>query len=185
MVQRRNYNLYLAAKATLSLSAGIFGPFYILFVQQKGGGLENFGIAMGILAFTQALTSYFVGGLSDIHGRKPILITAGFLSALTTIAYLLINQQWQLFGLQALSGVLGGIEGTVGFSFLGDLTKKETRGADIGRFDATVGIVGAFAMILGGYIAKALGIESVFILMALGEILYASLLIFTREQQIT
>ena len=67
----RNYRLYLVASIITSFAGGIFGPFYVLFIRQKGGGIESFGIAMGLLLFFQSLMSYFAGKYSDKLGRKP------------------------------------------------------------------------------------------------------------------
>jgi MFS family permease len=177
---KSNYRIYLASKAILSFASGIFGPFFVLFISQKGSGLESFGIAMGLLVMAQSITFYFAGRLSDTFGRKPFLVIEGYLSAVVVMAYLFISFHWQLYLLQIIQGILGGVEAIVGVSLLADLTETKTRGGDMGRFNAIVGTLTGLAMLLGGYIVGVLGISAVFVLMAFAQILYASLLLFMR-----
>jgi len=181
MNKKRNYKIYLVSNVITSLAGGIFGPFYILFVQQKGGGLEKFAIAMGLLLLVQSIVSYYAGKFSDIFGRKPLLIFEGYVYAIVILLYLFIDKTWQLYSLQMIMGFLAGLELTASTAFLGDITEKEKRGADIGRYHAIVGIVTALAMMAGGYIIAIIGIKSVFVLMAVASTISASIFWFIKE----
>ena len=183
LVQQQNYRIYLISNIIISLVGGVFGPFYILFVQQKGGGVENFGLALGFLLLTQSIVSYFAGKYSDISGRKPLLILQGYLFSIVILSYLFIVQIWQLYLLQIINGLLGGIEVAVGSSFLADITETKNRGRMIGKYQAIVGITTAIAMMLSGYFVALTGIKTIFIIMAIANVFSATLYIFIKEKR--
>lgn len=178
----RNYRLYLVASVITSFAGGIFGPFYILFIRQKGGGIESFGIAMGLLLLFQSLMSYFAGRYSDKLGRKPLFLFEGYLSVFVVLLYLFIGSAWQLYVLQIINGLLAGIHGTAEVSFLGDITELGSRGRNIGKFHTITGIVAALAMMAGGYLVVISGIKIIFILMAVASFLSTTILLFVREK---
>lgn len=179
----RNYRLYLIASSITSFAGGIFGPFYVLFIQQKGGGIENFGIAMGIFALVQSIFFYLAGKYSDIFGRKPLFIIEGYISVLVFLLYLMIDNIWQLYLLQMINGLLSGIHGTTEVAFLGDITNTEKRGKDIGKYHAITGAIAALAMMGSGYIVGKIGIQIIFIFAALASLISTTILLFLKEKR--
>lgn len=179
---KRNYKIFLTANIITSFVAGIFGPFYILFVQDKGGGIEKFAIAMGLLLLVQSIVYYFSGKCSDAWGRKPLLILEGYGHAIVVILYLFIAHIWQLYILQIMTGMLAGLGTTASTSFLGDITKKKSRGKNIGKYYMIVGVISALTMMAGGYVVAAIGIKIVFILMAIANIISASIFWMLKEK---
>jgi MFS family permease len=157
-----NYQLLLLFSGIDALAAGLFMPFWIIFIQEFGGSIESFGIAVGLMALAGALTSYFVGRHSDVLGRKPFLVTAEVVMAAIMVTYTLITELWQLYALQVASGIVTAMTVTMGQTLLADNTVRGTRGKDVGRFNALGGVVGAFAMMGGGYLAGELGIKVIF-----------------------
>ena len=182
LLMEHNYRLYLAASVITSFAGGIFGPFYILFVRQKGGGIENFGVAMGLLLLFQSLMSYFAGRYSDKFGRKPLFLLEGYLSGFVVLFYLFVGQIWQLYALQIINGLLAGIHGTAEVSFLGDITKFGSRGERVGKFHATTGVVAALAMMASGYLVATMGLRVIFILMAIASFISTTVLLFVKEK---
>jgi len=180
---KENYKIFLTANIINSFIAGIFGPFYILFVQDKGEGLEKFAMAMGLLLLAQSIVAYYAGKYSDIFGRKPLLILEGYGHALVVILFLFVSQIWQLYVLQIIIGVLAGLEATAHTSFLGDVTDKKSRGENIGKYYMIVGIVSALTMMAGGYVIAIIGIKIVFILMVLADIISTSMFWMLREER--
>ena len=180
---KKNYKIFLTANIISSFIAGIFGPFYILFVQDKGGGLENFGIAMGLLLLAQSIVAYYAGKYSDIFGRKPLLILEGYGHAITVILFLFISQIWQLYVLQIISGILAGLEATAHTSFLGDITEKKSRGKDVGKYYMVVGTISALTMMAGGYVIAIVGLKIVFVLMAIADIISTSMFWMLKENK--
>lgn len=179
--RKRNYKIYIISNVVTAFAGGIFGPFFILFVQEKGGSIENFAIAMGLLVLVQSIVAYYAGKYSDVIGRKPLLIFEGYAHAVVVFFYLFITSVAQLYVLQIFTGLLAGLGATVGAAFLGDITKRKDRGRDMGKFNAIVGIMTALTMIAGGYVVATLGLKFVFILMIFADIISTSILLFIKE----
>ena len=180
---RLSYRIYLVSTVVISLAAGIFGPFLTLFINQKGGSYEVFGMALGMSVLAQAVAAYYGGHHSDRLGRKPFLIAQGYLQAIVVLLYLGAQYPWHLYVLGIADGMLMGIAVTVGNAFLADLTSKGTRGKDMGQRDALINISSGITMMAGGYFAAHFGIPAIFILMAVAQVIATSLLLFVKEPE--
>ena len=53
-----NYRIFLFS-ATSSFGLGLFMPFWIVFIQDFGSGIEQFGFTIGLMVLAQSVTSYF------------------------------------------------------------------------------------------------------------------------------
>lgn len=158
---KSNYNKFLFANSILFFAIGLFSPFWIIFIREKGG-IEQFGLAIGLMTIAQAITSYLVGKYSDKVGKRSFLIGAGFLMSGVIFSYTLINSTIALYILQILSGIVIATQQTMEKVILGDLTSKISRGTDVGKYEAiTVGMVGIATMI-GGLIIGKLGTQIIF-----------------------
>ncbi|MFA4915659.1 MAG: MFS transporter [Syntrophales bacterium] len=156
---------------------GLVGPFYVLYVSKISGTTEKLGIAFSIMVLVQSLTSYVVGRYSDKLGRKPFLLMIGLLDASILLAYTVADKTYHIYILQGLLGVTNAMGMTVRGTILGDLTKRERRGTDIGKYNAIVGIFSAIGIVLGGFITKIYGLKSIFYLGA-AVIFISTILIF-------
>lgn len=178
---RRNLRIFTFSNSLMALAFGLFGPFYLIFINDIGGSIENFGIAVGLVVLSGAFVSLVAGKYSDVIGRKPLLIIGGYASALIVFLYTIIGSVWQLYLLQIFSGLIISIFGTAESAYLADITKKEKRGADIGRYDAYVGFAEAFAIFGGGFLAGRFGFELVFYLVSIIFIISTTILFKLRE----
>ena len=146
----------------MSFAFGLFGPFYLIFINKIGGSIENFGIAVGLVVLTGALTSLIAGKYSDNFGRRPFLLIGGYASAIIVFLYTVIGSLWELYILQILSGLIASIFETSESAFLGDITQKTNRGRDVGKYNSYIGITEALAIFVGGFLAASFGFEIVF-----------------------
>ena len=181
-IRINNYRLFLAYSSILALAIGLFMPFYIVFIQGFGKSIENFGFAIGLMALAEAITAYFIGKHSDALGRKIFIIVAGYATGTMLIVYTLITTQTQLYILQIINGIFQATEGTMVNTVLADVTVKQSRGADVGRYRAITGVMGALAMMGGGYVAGALGIKVIFYIGAVLYYIGTTTLIFIKEK---
>ncbi len=162
-----NYKIFLFSNSMLAFAIGLFTPFWIIFLQKFGGGVEQFGIAIGIMVFAQSITSYFVGKYSDKLGRKVFLIAGGFILAAVVFSYTIIQTLVELYILQVLNGVTNAMQMTMETAFLGDVTKKTTRGLNIGKYHAIVGAIAGLTIMGSGYIVGGLGFNIIFYAVAI------------------
>lgn len=141
---------------------GLIGPFYAVYVSNISGGMEKLGFAFSIMILVQAATSYFVGRYSDKLGRKPFLFVSAYTDAGVLLGYTLATEAYHVYILQALLGITNAVSSTIRESLLADLTKKEKRGKEIGKFNSLVSIFAAIGLTLGGYVVKYYGLKSIF-----------------------
>ncbi len=162
-----NYNIFLASNSLLALATGLLGPFYIVFVQNfAGGNMGQFGFSVGLAAFAYSVAAYYVGKYSDKLGRKIFLILGGFSVSGVILAYTLITSAFQLYLLQIINGLVSSMQGTMETAFLADITKKASRGADIGKYHALVGVIASITMMASGFIVGSMGFKVIFYITA-------------------
>lgn len=181
-IRKRNLRIFTFSSSLMALAFGLFGPFYYIFISKIGGSIENFGIAVGLVVLSGALMSLIVGRYSDKFGRKPFLIIGGYASAIIVFLYTVISSLWQLYLLQIFSGLVISIFKISEFSFLGDITKKEKRGIEIGKYDAILGIAEALAIFIGGFLVGRFGFELVFYIVAIIFVISTTIMFKLREQ---
>jgi len=178
-----NFRYLLLSSSIGAFMSGIFGPFYVLYVQNLAGGVENFGIAFGLITLSSSLTSYFVGKYSDKIGRKPFLIYSSFIGAALLLSYVFIKTVLQLFVVQTVSGITDAIWYMSEKTFLGDITKKKSRGRMMGKYEAVLGILKGATMLFGGFLVGVMGFEIIFYLMSLASASSAIPLFFIKEKR--
>ncbi len=166
-LRKRNFGIFTFSTSLMSFAMGFFGPFYLIFINKIGGSIETFGIAVGLVILSSALISLVAGKYSDRFGRKPFLILGGYASVIVVLLYTVIGSLWQLYLLQIFNGIIHAVFETSELAFLGDVTKKNRRGADIGKYNAIMGIAEAFAVFAGGFLAGIFGFEIVFYMVAI------------------
>lgn len=158
-----NLRVYTIASSISSFSWGLVGPFYFLYVNELGGGnFQQFGIAFGIMIFMSSLVSLIAGKYSDKLGRKPFLVGTSLIYAVILYSYTLINSIVQLYILQALFGILDAIAHTVDTSLLGDITKKNKRGFQVGVIRSIVNMFAGTAVVIGGFLVDRTGFKIIF-----------------------
>lgn len=157
-----NFGLYTISNSVMHLGWGMIGPFYYLYVSKLGGGIEQFGIAFGLMTFVSALVGLLAGKYSDKIGRKPILIVMSFLYSAVIFSYTLIGSITQLYIIQVLYGMLNAIDDTVHTSYLADITKKSKRGSQLGTYSFLIDMVSGIAIILAGFLIGRSGFKIIF-----------------------
>jgi len=177
-----DYKVFLFSNSILAFALGLFMPFWIIFLQDFGGSIEQFGFAIGLMVFAQSITSYFAGKYSDKLGRKLFLIIGGFILTGVVFSYTLITSLIQLYILQIVNGITNSMQMTMETTFLGDITKKVSRGLDIGKYHAIVGVMAAISMMGGGFIAGQMGFKIIFYITA-GIIFVSTILLFYIQEK--
>lgn len=166
----------------LAFALGLFMPFWMIFLQDFGSSIEQFGFALGLMMLAQSVTSYFAGKYSDKMGRKLFLISSGFILTGVVYAYTFISSLIQLYFLQVINGITSSIQSTMEPAFLGDVTNHAQRGTDIGKYRAIVGFTAAISMIGGGAVVGQFGLKIIFYLTA-GIIFISTLMLFNISEK--
>ncbi|MFB8575833.1 MFS transporter [Enterococcus hirae] len=106
-----------------------------------------------IYAFSMFLAVPMLGALSDRFGRKIILISSLFGSAIGYYLFGFGGALWILFLGRIIEGLTGGEISAI-LAYFADLTPIESRTKSFGWISATVGIGTAAGPLIGGFLAQ-------------------------------
>ena len=142
------------------------------------------GVLISIHILLMSFSQFLGGRLADLYNRK-VLVVLGSLISLSFLGFIpLMNSLWQLLVLSAF-GALGG---TLSMPASSAMTvgegKKYGMGSAMGAFNMSMSIGMSIGPLLGGPIANAWGIDSVFYFAASVGVLGTGLFVwFTRPQK--
>jgi hypothetical protein len=68
-------------------------------------------------------------------------------------------------------------------SFLGDITKRKSRGAIIGKYKTVIGFLEGVAMVIGGLSVQRFGLEIIFYVTSFVIAMSTIPLVFIKEQR--
>jgi len=103
---------------------------------------------------TSTITVPIAGKLSDIFGRRTLLLTGVALFVLSSFLSGSAQNIEQLIAYRALQGVGGGIIMSNAFSIIGDLFAPRERGRWMGLFGGVFGIASVIGPLLGGFLTE-------------------------------
>lgn len=114
---------------------------------------DKIGLYVGLIASSFALaqfaTNFLWGWLSDRLGRKPIVLTGTFLTALCFVAFGFTRTFWQAVLAQALMGVVNGNQGVIS-TCLGEITDRSNQSRAFTYLPVIYGIGGITGPLVGG-----------------------------------
>jgi len=181
--ERLNYKIMLSANGIALFALQLIGPFFVLFINQKGGSIENLGLLFGVSLLASSVTSYLIGRITDKIGRKPFLILSEFMAGVLIIFYLYIQNLPQLYALQIAGGINSAIWGISEASFMADITSKKTRGKSWGFYSMVLGIISAIGLMLGGFAIGKFGFKFMFWVVAIMSFVSTIILFFIKEKK--
>jgi DHA1 family tetracycline resistance protein-like MFS transporter len=141
------------------------------------------GLLFASYSIMQLIFAPILGGLSDKHGRRPVL----FLSIIGTgIGFLILgfaDSLWMLFAGRILDGITGGNISTAQ-AYIADITTSENRAKGMGLIGAAFGLGFIFGPAIGGILSRW-GINVPFLFAAGLCFVNAVLLYFRLPETIT
>ncbi|TVZ38272.1 putative MFS family arabinose efflux permease [Alteromonadaceae bacterium 2753L.S.0a.02] len=151
-------------------------PVLMLYGERYSGATPFLlGLALGVYGLTQAVFQIPLGMLSDIFGRKPIILIGLLIFATgSLIAGLSESIEGLILG-RALQGS-GAIASAI-MAMVADLTTEENRTKAMAAIGASIGLSFSIAMILGPAMASFGGLQGVFLFSASLAIIGAFILI--------
>lgn len=107
---------------------------------------------------TTTVTTPIAGKLSDLFGRRLVLLTGVAVFTIGSLLSGLSANIDQLILFRALQGIGGGIITANAFTIVGDLFAARERGKWQGLFGATFGIASIIGPLLGGFLTESHGV---------------------------
>ncbi|MBX2859126.1 MAG: MFS transporter [Cellvibrionaceae bacterium] len=136
-------------------------PVMILYGSDYGSASPILlGLALGIYGLTQSVFQIPLGLLSDIVGRKPVIIGGLIIFALGSGVAALSSTVFGLIIGRALQGC-GAIASTL-MAMVADLTSEKNRTKAMAVIGASIGLSFTLAMIIGPLLAAKGGLSAIF-----------------------
>jgi EmrB/QacA subfamily drug resistance transporter len=115
-----------------------------------------------IYLLTSTISGPIYGKLSDLFGRRPIIIFAVGLFLIASVLSGLSQEMWQLILFRGLQGLGGGAVFPVALAVVADLYSPAERGKYLGFFGAVFGLSSLVGPAIGGLITDRLSWHWIF-----------------------
>ncbi|MDO5835985.1 MAG: MFS transporter, partial [Methanobacterium sp.] len=131
-------------------------------VIQSLQGMEYYTWPFSIYMLTSTIAVILFGKLSDIYGRKHVLIGGILTFVITSVMCGLATNMIQLIIFRGLQGIGGGILLSLPFIVVGEIFSPRDRAKYMGILGSVFGLADVLGPILGGVITDNLGWRWVF-----------------------
>ena len=149
-------------------------PTLPLFAKHLGISKGELGFIAAASTVTGIIVNVTAGTLSDIYGRKRLLVASGFFFASSPFLYLLVTDAWQLALIRAYHGIATPTFTPVAMALVADMYKSR-RGEMMGLFSSATMIGRLLAPSIAGLIISLASFNEAYIACGLfGCLLYTS-----------
>jgi EmrB/QacA subfamily drug resistance transporter len=126
------------------------------------GGNELYTWAVTIYLLTSTITVPFYGKLSDLYGRRPLLMIGITVFLIGSALAGLSQTMWQLILFRGIQGLGAGALFPIALAVIGDLFTPAERGKYQGLFGAVFGLSSLIGPGLGGLLTDTVGWHWIF-----------------------
>lgn len=138
------------------LSFGMAIPDLQLRAESLGAEGARMGILLASYSIAQLFTAPLLGRLSDVRGRRPVLLITCVLTFLCFLLYAHATSLPWIFASRILAGI-GAANIGVAFAYIADITTPEERSSGMGLVGAAFGLGFIFGPVIGAELVKAGG----------------------------
>lgn len=130
-------------------------PLLPLFASDLGAGPSVVGFVMGASTVTGIFLKLPAGALSDLFGRRRLLLAGALVFASMPFTYLAVSTLTLLVSLRFVHGSATAIFGPVASASLSDVAPPERRGAWLSTYSTAQGTGQAIGPVIAGYLIAA------------------------------
>ena len=146
---------------------GVVVPLLPIYAHDLGASGLYIGLIFGAFSLSRTFFLPYFGRLSDLKGRKP-LIVPGFLAyALVSIAFVYSNSVDTLIVIRFFHGIASAMLMPVIQAYIGDITPKGREGITMGLFNMSLFLGLSLGPVIGGIIKDHFSLQSSFFCMGL------------------
>ncbi len=129
-------------------------PFFSLYITQKFDvGMTEAGLLLGSFSLSGFIGSLVGGALTDRFGRKGMVLFGLVFSALSSVAFGLINQFSLFYVLAVFVGLLSDVAGPAHQAMVADLLPEEQRAEGYGIMRIAINLAWIIGPTVGGILA--------------------------------
>lgn len=127
---------------------------------------SEFGLAVSAYAFSAGISGFLTAGFSDRFDRKKLLLFfyVGFI--IGTVLCGIAHTYWFLVSARIITGLFGGVIGSISMAIIADLFALQQRGRVMGYVQMAFGASQVLGIPIGLYIATGWGWEMPFLMVA-------------------
>lgn len=153
---------YLMLALLVFTLGGSTDAFLLVRLSQLGAATAALPIWWALLHVIKMIASVLGGRLSDIYGRKPVILSGWFYYAVIYAGFALVAD-YNTFVLVFLAyGIYYGLSEPVEKAFVADLAPLHLRGTAFGYYNLMVGLGALPASLLFGWVGQSWGYPSAF-----------------------
>lgn len=142
---------------------------------------SQFGLAVSAYAFSAGLSGFLTAGFSDRFDRKSLLLFFYVGFVIGTLLCGIAHTYWFLMAARIITGLFGGVIGSISLAIVADLFVLEQRGRVMGYVQMAFGASQVLGIPIGLYFATHWGWEAPFLMVAaLGAVVIGLIAIYVR-----
>ena len=166
--------LFIAVFATM-LGIGIIEPFMGIYAESLGANGFYIGLIFGAFALSRALFTSLIGRLSDLKGRKNLMLIGLIGYTILSFFYAAAHTTTSLIIIRFFHGMASAMILPIAMAYIGDIAPKNQEGKYLGTFTISFFMGMAFGPIIGGALHDIWHMNAAFY--AMGAISFLSLLL--------
>jgi MFS family permease len=139
-------------------------PIVPLYAQSLGATPEQVGLAVAASTLTGIFIKLPAGTLSDVLGRRVLLIIGACVFAFTPFLYVAVASLTGFIILRLVHGNATAIFGPTASATISDVVSVNERGAKLGLYSSLQGVGQALGPLVGGFLISAAGYGNTFLL---------------------
>ncbi|MEN6610463.1 MAG: MFS transporter [Methanoregulaceae archaeon] len=157
--------LYFAAFTTM-LGVGIITPALPIYAQLMGATGFWIGVIFSSFALSRTIFLPLFGKLSDIRGRRLLLLIGLSGYAIFSAFYVLADSVYSLTLIRFLHGIAASMVFPVAVAYVGDIAEVGEEGRLLGGFHSSAFLGMSFGPLISGITTDYLGLSSAFLSLA-------------------
>lgn len=157
--------LYFAAFTTM-LGVGIITPALPIYAQLMGATGFWIGVIFSSFALSRTIFLPLFGKLSDLRGRRLLLIIGLSGYAIFSAFYVLADSVYSLTLIRFLHGIAASMVFPVAVAYVGDIAEVGEEGRLLGGFHSSAFLGMSFGPLISGIMTDYLGLSSAFLALA-------------------
>lgn len=177
----RNFRIYLLAWGSFSL-VNSSDVFLILMAKSSGVSLTTTILMYCFYNLVFALSSPYIGRLSDRTKRRTLLSAGLLVFALVYLGFVFATQAWHYWWLFGIYGLYMASTDGVGKALVVDLVPPQFKGTGIGMLGTVSGISTLVASAVAGLLWDRIGPRATFVYGLVGALAAIAILAFVKER---